>query len=444
MQASFSQIDLGLLISENYLTFLLLGGLLVMMYAYRDIRLPATRNFLFIILVLFLMSIANNLERWAALSPDRRTMRIAMSVLHYCLQPCVIWLELIIIIPRTARNHRQKIFLLSLPLIVNTIIYLIAPWAGELVFWYKEDYTFCRGPLGHSIYIVTFFYLVLLLLMSWHFLQQNDRRKATILFFLVFSGVLTGLLEGMNLITGYIDEVFALGAFLYYMYLVTVHELEMRASLAKKELELSEEKVKRLQEQIRPHFIFNSLHIIKSLIRTNPEKAIQGVEDFSEYLQANLKVMTTNKLIPFEDELDHIKAFVFLALADESKGITVKYDIQEQYFLVPPLTIEPLVENAIQHGVPKGGTVVLSTCTERNAYRITVADDGRGMNRAGTETTKPRSGISLENVKTRLAIQCNGTLEIESSDRGTVVSVRIPKSRENESANPAVQGGQKP
>ena len=85
--AAFSLRDLGLLISENYLTFLLLGGLLVVMYAYRDIHLPATRNFLFIILVLFLMSIANSLERWAVLSPDRRTMRIAMSVLHYCLQP---------------------------------------------------------------------------------------------------------------------------------------------------------------------------------------------------------------------------------------------------------------------------------------------------------------------------------------------------------------------
>ena len=443
MLASFSRMDFRLLISENFLTFLLLGGLLVVMYAYRDTRLPATRNFLFIILVLILMSLSNNLERWAVLSPDRRTVRIAMSVLHYCLQPCVIWLELIIIMPRTNPKYRMKLVLMSLPLLINTVIYLAAPWAGELVFWYKEDYSFCRGPLGFSIYIVTFFYLVLLLQVSLHFLRQHDRRKATILLFLGFSSVLTGVLEGMNLITGYIDEVFALGAFLYYMYLVTLHELEMQASLAKKELEHSEDRVKLLQEQIRPHFIFNSLHIIKSLIRIDQEKAIQGVEDFSDYLQANLEVMTTTKLIPFEDELDHIRAFVSLALADESKGITVKYDIRERYFSLPPLTIEPLVENAIEHGVPKGGTVVLATCREGDAYRITVSDDGRGMNRAGTEKTKRRSGISLENVKTRLAIQCGGTLEIESSSRGTVVSVRIPAGQENEAAGPGVQGGQK-
>ena len=274
-----------------------------------------------------------------------------------------------------------------------------------------------------------------------HSYLNDIGRKAIILFFLGFSGVLTGILEGLNLITGYIDEVFALGVFLYYMYLVTVHELEMQASLAKKELELSEDRVKLLQEQIRPHFIFNSLHIIKSLIRIDPEKAIQGVEDFSDYLQANLEVMTTNKLIPFEDELDHIKAFVSLALADESKGITVTYDIQEKYFRVPPLTIEPLVENAIQHGVPTGGTVILATGPDRDGYRITVTDNGRGMNRAETESAKKRAGISLDNVRTRLAIQCDGRLEIESGDRGTVVTVHIPK--ESRAAGPESQGGQK-
>lgn len=181
MLASFSQTDLRMLISENFITFLLLGGLLVVMYAYRDAHLPATRNFLFIIIVLFLMSAANSLERWAVLSPDRRDMRIAMSVLHYCLQPCVIWLELAIIIPRKGPQYRVKFLLFSLPLLLNTIIYLIAPWTGELVFWYREDYTFCRGPLGYSIYIVTFFYLILLITSSVFFLRKKDRRKANVI-----------------------------------------------------------------------------------------------------------------------------------------------------------------------------------------------------------------------------------------------------------------------
>ena len=443
MSGFVSQIDLRLIISENYITFLLLGGLLVVMYAYRDIHLPAAGNFLLIILVLFLMSVSNSMERWAMLSPDRRGMRIAMSVLHYCLQPCVIWLELVIIMPQADRKRRLKMFLLSIPLIWNTIVYLSAPYAGKLVFWYGKGYTFSRGPLGYSIYVVTFFYLLLLLDWSFRFLRQNDRRKAIILLFLIFSGLLTGILEGMNLITGYIDEAFAFGVFLYYMYLVTVHELEMQTSLAKKELELSENRVKLLQEQIRPHFIFNSLHIIKSLIRTDQKKAIQCVEDFSDYLRANLEVMTSDKLILFDDELDHIRAFVSIALSDESKGITVKYDIHERYFRVPPLTIEPLVENALQHGVTNGGTVVLSTCLDDDTYLITVSDDGRGMEQARTEKAKKRDGISLENVRSRLAVLCSGTLEMESSDQGTVVSVRIPRETRKGAADPGLQTGLK-
>ena len=426
--AFVSQIDLKVLVGENLLTFLLVGGLLVVMYAYRDIRLPATRNFLFIILVLLLMSISNSLERWAALSPDRRTMRIAMSVLHYCLQPCVIWLELVIIIPWTGRNRRLWMFLLSLPLFINTVIYLMAPWAGELVFWYADDYSFCRGLLGYSIYVVTFFYLILLLQMSLHFHRQKNRRKAIILFFLVFSGVLIGILEGMNLVTGYIDEAFALGVILYYMYLVTVHELEVQASLTKSELELSENRVKLLRKQIQPHFIFNSLQIIKSLIRMDPQKATRCVEDFSDYLQANLDSISSDRLIPFEEELGHVEAYVSIALADESKNITMRYDIREKDFRLPPLTIEPLVENAFRHGVPKGGTVTLTTEAAEDAFLVVVSDDGNGFAASGTAEDQKRTGIGLENVRTRLATLCGGTLSINSGCDGTAVTVRIPRS----------------
>ena len=439
MPGLFEQFDFGLFIRETYFAFLLLGGLLVIMRAYRDVRLPDAGNFKNIVLVLFLMTVANGLERCARVSADGRELRFAMSVVHYCLQPCVIWLELVIIMPEAVKRRRLNMLLLSLPLIFNTAVYLTAPLTGESVIWYSRDNGFHRGPLGFTIYYVTFFYLLLLLLWSIRFLRQNERRKGIVLFFIFAVAVLTGILEGLNLVTGFIDDSFTLGVFLYYIYLVTVHELKLRTSLATKELELSESRVKLLQEQIRPHFIFNSLHIIKALIRTNPAKAMQGVEDFSDYLQANLDVMTSNRLIPFEEELAHVEAFVSLALADESKDITVRYDIEARYFSLPPLTVEPLVENAIQHGVKNGGTVTLATRADDGEISITVSDDGVGMRAAATERAKKRAGISMENVRARLAALCGGTLAIESSDGGTVVTVRIPKKGANRHADP---GGQ--
>jgi hypothetical protein len=114
MPGLFAQFDFGLFIQETYFAFLLLGGLLVIMYAYRDVRLPDAGNFKNIVLVLFLMTVANGMERCARVSADGRELRFAMSVVHYCLQPCVIWLELVIIMPEAVKRRRLSMLLLSL------------------------------------------------------------------------------------------------------------------------------------------------------------------------------------------------------------------------------------------------------------------------------------------------------------------------------------------
>ena len=423
-----SENDLAAFIAGNYFTFLLLAGLTIIMLAYRDIHLPATRNFQLIIAVILLMSISFSVERWASYSPDRINMRIIASVMHYILQPLVIYLELVIIMPEEDRKDPKNHFLLALPMIINTIIYLIAPFSGKLVFYFDEHYWFCRGMLGGSIYIVTFIYLTLLLIWSIEFFRDNDKRKSIILFFTAAIAVLTGILEGMNITPGYTDEAFALGVSLYYIYLITVHVSQVQAQLARKELELSENKIRLLRQQIRPHFIFNSLQIIKSLIRTNQVKAVECLEDFSDYLKVNFDVLTSDKLIPFDEELDHIEAYVSLALADNDKDIDVQYDIQEKYFMIPPLTIEPLVENAIVHGVRDGGTVILSTrADEKGGYVITVSDNGVGFKPEDVKTEMDHgSGVGITNVRTRLATLCNGTLYILGSANGTCVTVHIP------------------
>ena len=149
-----SQVDLELFFNENYLTFLILGGLLVVMISYRDVPLPAAGNFLLIIFVLFIMSVASGLETWAKVSPDRIHVRLITSVIHYILQPFVIYLELITIIPWGAKKEqvcgegtkmparflpdRKTLLLLSLPIIFNTAIYLLAPFSGDLVFHFPH------------------------------------------------------------------------------------------------------------------------------------------------------------------------------------------------------------------------------------------------------------------------------------------------------------------
>ena len=422
-----SNADLVSLITANYTTFLILGGLLIMMLVYRDVHLPATKNFLIIIIVLLFMGISYSLDRWAVLSPERIAVRMIASVIHYILQPLVIYLELVIIIPGDENSARPRRLLLALPMLINTAVYLAAPFAGKLVFWLSEDNSFHRGPLGVTIYIVTFFYLALLIIWSIRFFRSNDIRLSIILFFMAGIAVLTGVLEGQNIASGYIDEAFALGVFLYYIYLVTMHEAEMQANLSRKEVELSESKVTLLRQQIRPHFVFNSLQIIKSLIRSDQEKAIRCLEDFSDYLRANIDVISSDSLISFEEELAHTEAYVSLALADDSKDINVEYDIAERWFRLPPLTVEPMVENAIRHGLANGGTVKLSTRSEADDIVIIISDNGSGFTDTGTAQEKERTGAGIENVRTRLATMCNGSLKIKSEPGGTEVTIRIPK-----------------
>ncbi|MDO4796621.1 MAG: histidine kinase [Coriobacteriales bacterium] len=263
----------------------------------------------------------------------------------------------------------------------------------------------------------------MLLLWSARLYQSERRRTAIILLFMAAIAILTGVLEATNLVTGFIDEAFALGALLYYIHLITVHESQMQTELAEKDLELTRNKVQLLREQIRPHFVFNSLQVIKSLIRTDQDRAVLCLEDFSDYLQANLDAMASDKLVPFDTELQHVEAYVSLALADQTKPIRVEYDIQERYFSVPPLTIEPLVENAIRHGVSEGGTVTLSTYATEDGVAVVVSDDGKGID--GSRATGEHMGVGLTNVHTRLATLCDATLEFESGDTGTTVTVRI-------------------
>ena len=432
-----TQDDAEAFIGENYMAYLLLGGLLIVMYLYRNVHLPAGKAFRLIAVTLFVMCLANSLERWAVMTPERVDWRVLSSVIHYITQPLVIYMELMVIRPRYMESRVGRT-VMALPLLINTAIYAAAPFAGHLVFWYADDYTFQRGPLGISIYVVTFFYLALLIVWSIKTLRDEGRenRMSVLLLFIAGIAVLNGVLEALNFAPGYIDEAFVLGTLLFYMYLITLHESDMRAELIRKKLELSKSELVLLRRQIRQHFIFNSLYNIKSLIRRDPEKAVVKLEDFSEYLRANLDTISGDTLIPFEEELNNIEAYVSLALVDEEKDIRIEYDIKEQYFRLPPLTVEPIVENAIKHGSTEGGTVRIATSAAGDAYMIKVSDNGCGFHsgnsrdKAGNAGTDgERRGVGLENVEKRLDKLCKGRLEIDTGDNGTVVTILIPKQK---------------
>ncbi len=192
-----------------------------------------------------------------------------------------------------------------------------------------------------------------------------------------------------------------------------------------KELELSHMKIKIMQNQISPHFIFNGLSVIKSLIWEDREKAEESVTEFSMYLRRNIEALRSTDMILFSKELEHIKAFLAIEQADENMCLEIEFDLQAQDFPVPPLSVEPLVENAVIHGVSKRsgqGKIRITTKEEENRFVIIVADNGPGF-----DLTAKRKGVGIENVRSRLKYQCNGMLELTASRAGTIATITIPK-----------------
>ena len=134
--------------------------------------------------------------------------------------------------------------------------------------------------------------------------------------------------------------------------------------------------------------------------------------------------------VPFESELRHLETYLSLEKMRFGDELNIEYDIEATDFLIPSLTVQPLVENAVKHGVgmkEDGGTVTIATKEFNDRYEVIVSDDGVGFDTA----KKPNDGrthIGMENVRNRLKTMCNAVLNIESTvGKGTVATITIPK-----------------
>lgn len=200
--------------------------------------------------------------------------------------------------------------------------------------------------------------------------------------------------------------------------------------LAEEQQKNKEAQIKVMMSQIQPHFIYNSLSAISTLIPMDSEKAQSALDEFTEYLRHNLASLTETNLIPFEDELRHIEAYVSLEKIRFKDRIKVIYDINASEFYVPPLSIQPIVENAIKHGILKrmeGGRLDFITYEKDNCYVVEVIDDGVGFDEANVNF-KNNKHIGINNIKYRLKTMCHADLSISSVvGKGTKVVITFYK-----------------
>nr|WP_281732748.1 sensor histidine kinase [Franconibacter sp. IITDAS19] len=201
-----------------------------------------------------------------------------------------------------------------------------------------------------------------------------------------------------------------------------------------------------LQSKINPHFLFNALNAISSSIRLNPDTARQLIFNLSRYLRYNIE-LNDDEQIDIKRELYQIKDYIAIEQARFGDKLTVIYDIDEEVnCVVPSLLIQPLVENAIVHGIQprKGkGVVTISVTESGNRVRIAVRDTGHGIDQQVIDRVEanemPGNKIGLLNVHHRVRLLYGEGLLIRRLDPGTEIAFYVPNQPQALAASAALQ-----
>ena len=201
--------------------------------------------------------------------------------------------------------------------------------------------------------------------------------------------------------------------------------------LVEKEKKLSEEKLKLVNQQMKPHFIFNTLTLIRYQCLTAPNDAAETVSEFSSYLRSITEYLTEEDCISVEAELDIIKNYLQIQSKRFGEGIKLEYDIEETDFDVPPFSVQTLVENAVHHGLKSGkkdnGIIKISTKKDGKNRMVIVEDNGVGFD-TNELKNKDIGSVGITNTRNRVEIMCKGELKIESEPgKGTKAVIVIPE-----------------
>lgn len=191
-----------------------------------------------------------------------------------------------------------------------------------------------------------------------------------------------------------------------------------------------------LQAQIHPHFLFNTLNTIASLSEIDTDRMVNLLDHFGNYLRNSFDGSNTESVVSVEHELDLVRSYVYIEQERFGDRLKVVWDVDTDLdFELPPLSIQPLVENAINHGVLnqiEGGTVTVQITKNKAGYEVLIADDGIGI--AADKIShildgkqRNRRGVGLANTHHRLIKLYGEGLEVESEfGKGTVIRFSIP------------------
>ena len=355
----------------------------------------------------------------AALYASNFTEFLMPTVLTY-----IVTRYLLSIVDPRQENRKLSIFLLVL-LILDVAALIVSQFTG-LYYILDENNIYQRSAAYPTAYLATAIILgidIYLLLQRGKALAEKERTAFRVYFILpTIAVVLQNIQYGINF-TIFSTIIAGLAMYIFIVRDQTERYYRQEQENARLQTEI-------MLSQIQPHFLNNTLVAIGRLCNGVPE-AKAALYKFTNYLQGNMDALSKTDPIPFATELEHTKAFLELEQLRFGEKLNVVYDLEATAFLLPTLTLQPIVENAVEHGVRENedgaGTVTISSREFPDRWEISVIDDGPGFdpNEIGSDGERH---IGLQNVRERLRHVSGGELRIESAPgKGCRVTIELPK-----------------
>lgn len=315
-------------------------------------------------------------------------------------------------------------------LTVNTLLQLVTAFTGGMITIDSHN-RYSDGPL-YPIYM--FIYLTLIIISTIGFIsygrrfRRQNKLSLYAIMILILIGVLIQEYSHPKVRTAYL--AIAIGLSLIYIHIAELAQTKKDDELRKKDYQI-------LTSQAKPHFLFNSLAVIREIYQNDLETGDKALTSFSQYLRYNLDALHKKRMIDFDKEIGHIKRYLELQQLRFGDALEVKYDFQCTDFKVPILSIQPIVENAVVYGARKNkdgkGLITIRTMELDNYYEIDIIDNGPGFVPEDVPKRKDRIHIGIENVIERFKYTNSGKISIDSVlNEGTTFRFLINKKGKQE------------
>lgn len=362
-------------------------------------------------------------DMWTYMKPETLALSGWLPLLEYLLYPVPNVILTFYLFDYCGKNLKNSVLLkIAVSLFVLYCIITVAGHFTGFFYYISPEGRFFRKPLHPLLFIPIVIILVidLILLISKYKLLSN-RRFILYLIYLTSSMVATCVHSFVFAIMVINITTWISSASMYILIIKDNIDQYTRQQLA-----ISNQRANILMLQMRPHFVYNTMASIYYLCEQDPKKAQKAILDFTSYLRKNFNAIVSDGTVPFEEELEHINAYLAVELVQFEDNLIIEYDIPHTQFNLPPLTLQPIIENAIKHGMDPDSEplkITIQTRQEKSGNVITITDNGPGFDPKDVFD----SNNALSNIKQRLRIMCNGNIKITSQiGGGTVVTIIIP------------------